>query len=431
VEHTKKRRQRLREAMGPKAAALVASPGESIRNADNEYLFRAHSSVLYLSGFAEPNTLVLVLPESHATPFVLFVQERDREKEQWVGRRAGVEGAKERFGADEAHVLAEIDAKLAVYLEPIEELYVPFSDATLLATVHRAIAALGRRKDKPRGGPRRLVNLEHVLGAIRRIKQPEELVFMREAAELTVAGHRAAFETIRPGVPEYVVEAAVDHAFRAGGGNGAAFGTIVGAGVNATILHYLENHCVIQPGDAVLVDAGAEVQSYSGDVTRTYTASGRFSSEQRALYEIVLQAEKDAIAVAVAGNHVRTAHEVARRVLIEGLLDLKLLTGDVETILETETFKRFFMHGTSHYLGLDTHDVGEYFHLDGTPCLLEPGVVVTIEPGLYVSADDEQAPEAFRGIGIRIEDDVLITADGNEVLTAAAPKELSDIEYGR
>lgn len=417
--------------MGPKAAALVASPGESARNADNEYLYRAHSSVLYLSGFQEPHTLALVLPESHETPFVLFVQERDPEKEQWVGRRAGVEGAKERFGADAAHVLAEIDEQLAVYLEPIEELYVPFSDAALMATVHRVIAALGRRKDKPRGGPRRLVNLEHVLGALRRIKQPDELALMRKAAEITVAGHRAAFETVRPGVPEYVVEAAVNHAFRAAGGNGTAFNTIVGAGANGTILHYLENNCVIQAGDAVLVDAGAEYDFYSGDVTRTYAASGRFNAEQRALYEIVLQAEKEAIASAVVGNHVRVPHEVARRVLIEGLLELKLLEGSIESIIESKSYNRFFMHGTSHYLGLDTHDVGEYYHLDGTPWALEPGVVITVEPGLYVSEDDEEAPEAFRGIGIRIEDDVLITADGNEVLTEAAPRELSDIEYNR
>lgn len=426
------RRQALRAQLGPGAAAIVASPHPVIRSRDTEYPYRADSNVLYLTGFEEPDAVALILPEGSEPDFVLFVNPRDPEREQWTGRRVGVEGAKERYGAGEAHPVEELTGELEGYLEPITQLYLPFTayGNGLWSRCHDAMRALRTRRAKPKAGPRKLGDLDRVLGAMRRIKSAEEIAIMRKAAEISGAGHAVAATTIRPGVREYEVEAAINHAFRHAGGSGPAYTTIVGAGANATILHYVENRDVIQEGDAVLVDAGAEYGYYAGDITRTYPASGRFSGPQRDIYNLVLAAEERAIAAAVPGGHFKSPHDAALEVLMDGLRELKLLEGSRDEILEEETFKRFFMHSTSHYLGLDTHDVGEAYLPNGEPVPLEAGVVLTVEPGIYIKEDDEEVPEAFRGIGVRIEDDILITESGHEVLTASTPKALSDVEWG-
>ncbi len=429
VEPYSSRRQRLRERLPAGSAAILASPSQRQRNADIDYPYRAHSNVVYLTGFEEPETIALLLPAEHPTTFVLFVPPRDPEMELWTGRRHGVDGACERFGADVAHPIGELEDKLKEYLEKVDALYLPFEEnEALMATCHRAIKGLRHRKKLPVAGPRTIGDLKLLLADMRRIKEPGELEIMRRAAAISIAGHRAAMETIAPGVPEYAVEAAINAAFRSAGANGPAYETIVGAGVNATILHYVENSSTIGENDAVLVDAGAEYRYYAGDITRTYPSSGRFSSEQRALYEIVLAAQKDALALCHVGEHVRAPHFAAQRTIIEGLKELGLLVGSTDEIIEKEGFKRFFPHGTSHYLGLDTHDAGEYYLPDGEPVPLQAGMVLTVEPGIYVAENDEEAPEAFRGIGIRIEDDIVISADGYENLTIEAPKELADIE---
>ncbi len=421
------RRARVLTALGD-GALLVFGAHHQSRNGDSEYRYRQSSDLWYLSGWEDPESAVLLRPGAEQ-PFVMFVQPKDRTREVWTGFRAGLEGARERFGADAAFPWSELGARLPELLAGWSTLHYAWGeDGDRDATVFRALGALGRVA--PRNGlamPHTLVDARRLLGEQRLLKDAAEVALLRRAAAITAEAHVAAMRLGRPGVAEYEVEAEIDGLFRRRGGNGPGYTTIVGGGTNACVLHYITNREPLRAGDLCLVDAGCEFENYTADVTRTWPVSGRFTAPQRRLYEIVLASQIAAIDAARPGRPYKAMHDAAVRVLTEGMIDVGLLDGDLETLILEEAFRRYYMHGTGHWLGLDVHDAGVY-HVDGASRPLLPGMVVTVEPGLYVAPDDDRAPAAFRGIGIRIEDDILVTDGEPDVLTAACPKSVGDVE---
>ncbi len=420
------RRARALEALGDDGALLLFAARHHNRNADAEYRFRQHSDVLYLTGWTDPEAAVLLLPGADA-PFVLFVQPKNPELEIWTGIRPGPVGAVDRFGADAAFDIAELSAKLPELLSDYRTLfYDVMADAENDALVAGALARARRAARKTRRPvPDAFVAPGRVLHPLRLHKTTEELALLREAARITAEAHLAVMRDARPGGFEYELEALLDYTFRRHGGTGAGYTSIVGGGHNACILHYIENDDSLHAGDLLLVDAGCEYGWYTADVTRTFPVDGRFTDAQRALYEVVLDAQVQAIDAVRPGRLFKEGHDTAVRVLTEGMVRLGLLDGEVDELIEREAFKRYYMHGTGHFLGLDVHDVGPFV---GEEPVLAPGMVVTVEPGLYVAPDDEDAPERFRGLGIRIEDDVLCTEHAPDVLTAAIPKTVADVE---
>lgn len=422
------RREAYMRAIGPKAIALVRSPPEALRNGDVLFPFRQSSDLHYLTGFTEPEATLVLRPGADEERVVMFVRPRDPERETWDGRRAGIEGAKERYGAQEAYSIADLDEHLPRLLANCDEWYYSLGlDPDFDRKVGDILARLRLSEKKGRRPPRAVVDPRTVLHEMRLHKAPEELALMRKAADISAQAHIAAMREARDGATEYQLEATVNYTFRKHGASGPGYGTIVGAGENGTILHYTENNCPLEDGQLVLIDAGCEYQSYAADITRTFPVSGRFSESQRKVYQIVLDAQKSAIEMARPGITIDDIHEHCVKTLTAGMIELGLLEGTVEERIEDKTYKRFYMHRTSHWLGMDVHDVGAYTN-EGTPRPLEPGMIITIEPGLYIAADAEGAPEELRGIGIRIEDDILITGDGHENLTVAAPKEIDDVE---
>ncbi len=422
------RRKALMDAIGPDAVAVVRSLPERLRNGDSHYPFRQHSDVLYLTGFAEPDTTVILRPGAATDRVVMFVRPRDPAMEVWDGRRAGVEGATRDYGADVAYPASELATRLPELICNVDELHYAIGldeDTDLL--IARTVARLRKLEKRGQRPPRAIVDPRAALHELRLRKGPEELHALRKAAAISADAHVAAMRQGRPGTFEYELEATIDYAFRSRGGAGPGYGTIVGAGENATILHYVENRCAIADGDLVLIDAGCEYNHYTADITRTWPASGRFTAPQRRVYELVLGVQKSAIELAAPGVTLDDIHQHCVRALTAGMIELGLLTGTVDERVADAAYKRYYMHLTSHWLGLDVHDAGAYTR-GGKPRPLEPGMVITVEPGLYIAADDETAPAELRGIGVRIEDDVLITADGRENLTAACPKEIADLE---
>ena len=416
------------QAIGNEAVAVVRSLPERLRNGDAHHRFRQHSDVYYLTGFVEPEATLVLRPGAEKDRVVMFVRPRDPEAETWEGRRAGVEGAREHYGAQIAHPVSELAQRLPELISNRDELHYALGiDDEMDRLVAGAIAGLRKTERKGQRPPHAVIDPRVALHELRLRKRPEELAALRKAAAITCEAHLAAMSAGRPGVFEHEVEAVIDYTFRRRGGTGPGYSTIVGAGENATILHYVDNRCAIADGDLVLVDAGCEYDHYTADLTRTWPANGRFSGEQRAIYELVLATQKGAVAKAVPGATIDQLYEHCVRTLTEGLISLGLLEGPVSARIEDQGYKKYFMHGVSHWLGLDVHDAGTYMHKGkGRP--LEPGMVITVEPGLYIAAGTAGAPERMHGIGVRIEDDVVITADGNEVLTAACPKEIADIE---
>ncbi|MBA3464066.1 MAG: aminopeptidase P N-terminal domain-containing protein [Deltaproteobacteria bacterium] len=422
------RRDAYMQAIGTSGVAVVRSLPERVRNGDAFHPFRQHSDLFYLTGFVEPDTTLILRPGAETERVVMFVRPRDPELEVWDGRRAGLEGAKERYGADAAYPAVELNSKLAELISNTEELHYSLGlDDEMDLKIAHAIARLRKMERKGRRPPRALVDPRAALHELRLRKRPEELAALRKASQITSEAHVAAMKLGRPGSFEHELEAVINYTFRKAGGSGPGYTTIVGAGENATVLHYIDNRCAIADGDLVLVDAGCEYDHYTADITRTWPANGSFSAPQKRVYELVLSTQKSAVAMAKPGATLDEIHQFCVRSLTEGMLSLGLLSGGLDERITDLSYKKFFMHGTSHWLGLDVHDVGAYTK-DGKARPLEPGMVITVEPGLYIAADAADVPPELRGIGVRIEDDVAITADGNEVLTAACPKELEELE---
>lgn len=423
-----RRRQRLMDFMVPNSIAIVATGKEVIRSRDTHYPFRPDSDFYYLSGFAEPEAVLALIPGRPQGEYVLFVRDRDRSREIWDGLRAGPEGACEQYGADDAFPIGDIDDILPGLLEGRERVYYAMGvnaefDTRMMSWVN-SIRARARSGATP---PGEFVDLDHMLHDLRLIKTAAELKVMRQAGEISARAHCRAMAFCAPGQFEYQLQAEIEYEFARSGAHWPAYSTIVGSGANGCILHYIENSAKMRAGDLVLIDAGCELDFYAADITRTFPVSGRFSAEQRALYEVVLQAQLAAIDATRAGRHWNEPHEAAVRVLTAGLVDLGLLKGNVDELIATGAYTEFYMHRTGHWLGMDVHDVGDY-KIDSEWRLLEPGMVLTVEPGLYVAPDNTSVDERWRGIGIRIEDDVAITADGIEILTGDVPKTVADIE---
>jgi Xaa-Pro aminopeptidase len=429
-EEFRARRERFLQSIGNGVAVLAAAP-ELVKSRDTEVLYRQNSDFFYLTGFLEPDAVAVLTPHDPEHRFTLFVRPRDPERETWSGRRAGVEGARERYGADAAYPIAELDERLKALVEPGDALWysIQADGGEMDARMLKLLAGYRRTRPRAGKGPWDLRDPAQLLDLMRVIKEPGELALMREAAELAARGHLAAMRAGRPGVGEWELQALLDQTFRAHSAtSGTSFPAIVGSAANATILHYVTNQRRIEDGDLVLVDAGAEVGFYCSDITRVFPASGRFTPPQRAVYRVVLRALEAAIAAVRPGAPANAMHMAARAELVQGMIDLKLLEGEPEELIKEEKFKRFFMHNTSHWLGLDVHDAGPYRGADGEPVPLEPGMVLTIEPGLYIPEDAEDVPAELRGIGIRLEDDVLVTEDGHEILTRGVPVDPDEVE---
>ncbi|GIW40807.1 MAG: Xaa-Pro aminopeptidase [Candidatus Binatia bacterium] len=415
-----RRRRAFMDRLEPGSAALLFAAPLSIRSNDVEYRFRQDSDFYYLTGFPEPDAVALLLPGHPREEFLLFVEPRDAERETWVGPRAGVEGAMTVYGADRAFPLAEFPEAARPYLQERERLYLGrIRDP---ARAERVFSWFREWQSPSRvRGPRILCDAGEVLHEMRLRKSSDEIAALRRSLEVTGRAHLAAMGARRPGMYEYELEALLEYEFRRGGAAGPAYPSIVASGPNATVLHYTANDRRMEEGDLLLVDAGAELEFYCSDVTRTYPVGRAFVGRQRAFYDIVLAAQEAAIRKVAPGIAFDEVHKEALRVLSTGLRDEKILSASVEEILDRELYRPYFMHRTSHWLGIDVHDVGRY-EVDGKPRKLEPGMVLTVEPGLYFSRERDDVPEDLRGTGIRIEDDVLVTPEGHEVLSAHVPK---------
>lgn len=443
------RRERLLSTIGPKTAAVFVATANAIRNNDVEHDFRQDSDVFYLTGFDEPDTVLVLTPSASikdpsADPkdkdskplepkLTMFVRPKDPEREIWDGFRHGVEGAKKDFGADAAFHVDELARRLPELLAGHDAVVYRWGNASFDDRLFAAIS-LARRTAGRNGAaaPTRLIDPVEVLYEFRLRKSPEELAAMRRACAITAEGHTRAMALAAPGRHEYELEAVLLETFRKHGSERAAYGSIVGSGPNATVLHYRRNDRRMNDGDLVLIDAGCEYEYYASDVTRTFPVSGKFTDVQRAVYELVLEAQLAAIAMVKPGVTQGELHLEACKVLTRGLLRLGVLEGDFDELLKSEAYKPYYMHKTGHWLGMDVHDVGAYFvaTADGKMVQrpLEPGMVITIEPGLYFGIGAEKAPERFRGIGVRIEDDILVTETGYENLTSAIPKTVEEVE---
>ena len=422
------RRRRVMDAIGPDAVAIFAAAPERTRSNDVEYRYRQHNDFYYLTGFPEPGAVCVLQPGHESEEYVLFVRPRDREKETWTGRRAGVEGAVVDYGATAAYPAGELDQRLQKMVAERDQLYYAMDrDTAFTARVVTWLEHAQLTRPRTGRGPTGLLDAGPLVHEMRLHKEPAELDAMRRAIAISAEAHLAAMRAARPGSWEYEIEALIDYTFRRNGAAGPAYPSIVAAGANATILHYTTNDRRLEADQLLLIDAGAEYDCYCADVTRTFPVGARFEGRQRALYELVLAAQQAAIDAVQPGARFDEPHQRAVHTLVEGLVGLGVLKGAVDEIQEQELYKPLYMHRTSHWLGMDVHDVGLYKHGDVVR-VLEPGMVLTVEPGLYVADHLEDIDAAWHGIGVRIEDDVLVTADGHEVLTAAVPKRVDDVE---
>ncbi len=426
------RRRRIMSQMAPASIAVIPAAPERTRNRDVHHPFRQDSDFHYLTGFAEPQSVAVLAPGRGEGEFILFCRDRDSLMETWNGRRAGQEGAVSDYGADAAYSISEIDELLPGLLENRERVYYAVGcNADFDQSMMRWLNIVRGRARAGVTAPREFVSFDHLLHEMRLRKSPEEIAIMRRAGEIAAEAHCCAMRSTRPGMYEYQVEAEILRIFRQ---NGCvpSYPSIVGGGANGCILHYTENNAPLRDGDLLLIDAGAELECYASDITRTFPVGGRFSGEQRALYDVVLSAQLAAIQEVRPGNCWNAPHEAAVRVLTQGLVDVGILRGDVDALAEEQKYKPFYMHRTGHWLGMDVHDVGEY-KVDGKWRSFEPGMVTTVEPGLYIAASASQVEgsevdERWWNIGIRIEDDVVVTEAGNEVLSRTVPKTANEVE---
>jgi Xaa-Pro aminopeptidase len=422
----RERRSAVLQAISPGVMLLPCAP-HPLRNNDVHHGYRQDSDLYYLTGFDEPDS-VLVLGAQDAAPAILFVRPRDPEREVWDGARAGIEGAVQQFGIDQAYPIAELEQRLPDLLAGQERLFYHLGRyAEFDAAVIKALSAARAKGRRGKAFPVEIIDSDSVVHELRRIKSPFEVELMQRAATITEHAHRQAMRAAHPGGYEYELEAELRSVFLKQGSARVAYEPIVGSGPNATVLHHVKNDRQMRDGELVLIDAGCEYEYYAADVTRTFPVNGKFSAAQRDLYQVVLQAQLLAISACVPGATLESIHELTLRSLVQGMLQLGLLQGSLDQALETKGYQRYYMHRTSHYLGMDVHDVGRYY-VAGKPRPLDAGAVITIEPGLYVAESDSGAPSHFRGIGIRIEDDVLIQAEAPRVLSHSIPKTVDDVE---
>ena len=424
----KRRRKHLMQIMGKDAVAILPAALVRMRNRDAEFQYRQDSDFHYITGFDEPEAVAVLVPGRDHGEYILFCRENDKKMETWNGLRAGQDGAIEKYAADDSFPIDDIDDILPGLLENKEKVYYtmgvrPDFDQLIIKWVNRL-------REQSRMGihtPSEFVSLDHQLHDMRLYKSAAEIKVMRKAAQISAKAHIKAMQFCKPGVYEYQLEAELLHTFMHGGARFPAYSTIVGGGKNGCILHYVENSEILKNGDLVLIDAGAEVECYAADISRTFPVNGKYSKEQRALYDIVLEAQLAAIEQVKPGNHWNDPHEAAIKVITQGLIDVGILKGKLETNIKKETYKDFYMHRTGHWLGMDVHDVGDY-KVEDEWRVLEPGMVLTVEPGLYISADHDKVAKKWHNIGIRIEDDVLVTKDGHDVLSKDVLKHPDEIE---
>ncbi len=423
-----RRRRALLEKMEGDAIAIIPAAPHLVRNRDVEYPYHPDSDFYYLTGFAEPDAVLVLKKVGRKRSWMLFCQERDPEMEQWVGERLGTERAMSQLGATRSWTINAWEEQLSELLSGVENLY--FNVGAGHAVEAALLKQLNQFRQRNRAGvrfPQSLHLVDPLLHELRLIKSREELQCMRRAAEITAEAHRHAMRQCTPGMVEQQLEGEILHSFSRQGSRTVAYDSIVAGGNNACTLHYIRNSDRLQEGDLVLIDAGVEWQGYAADITRTFPVNGKFSAPQRQLYEIVLAAQQAAIRQIQPGKRWDAAHRAAVRAITRGLLELKILKGDLNTLIKEERYKPFYMHQTGHWLGMDVHDVGAY-KVDGKWRVLEPGMVMTVEPGLYIPQEMKGVARKWQGIGIRIEDDVVVTDEGCEILTAAAPKTVEEIE---
>lgn len=424
----KKRRKQLMKMVGKGNIAMIPSASMKVRNRDVEYRFRQDSDFSYLTGFEEPEALAVFVPGREHGEFVLFCREYDEKTALWTGHHAGLEGAIKDFDADDAFPIGDLNDILPGLLENREKVFYPMGrspefDQQLMDWTNK-IRGMARSGVS---APVEFVSLEHFVHDMRLYKSPAEIKLMKKAAQISVEAHKRAMKSCSPGLYEYQLEGELLHEFISHGAKAEAYSSIVGSGRNGCILHYIDNRDQLNGGDLVLIDAGAEWENYAADITRTFPVDGRFNDAQRALYELVLDAQLAAIEQVKPGNHWNDPHDKAVEVLTRGLVKLGLLKGRIPSLIKKEAYKKFYMHRTGHWLGMDVHDVGDY-KIGDVWRVLEPGMVLTIEPGLYIPHDCEEVDSCWRGIGIRIEDDVLVTKQGHDVLSVGAPKTVEEIE---
>lgn len=425
------RRDRLAEQMGPNSIAIIATSPVAMRNRDADYKYRTDSSFFYLTGFAEPEAVAVIETfaedDEDGYSYSLFCRERDREMEIWNGYRAGVDGAVEDYEADEAYAIDLLDEEIIEKLLSKEKLFYRIGQQPEFdARVAKWITTANGESRRGTAAPAQVIQLDRILDEMRLFKSEQEIALMQTASDISAQAHTRAMQTVKPGMMEYALEAELNYVF---GQNGCvpSYNSIVGGGENACILHYVENNKELKDSDLVLIDAACEYEYYASDITRTFPVNGKFSPEQKALYNVVLDAQLAAIDAVRIGNSYKEPHNVAVRILVQGLLDLGIMQGDIEEIIQKESFRQFYMHGTGHWLGMDVHDVGSYKQ-EGVWRAYEEGMVVTVEPGLYIAPDDETVDAKWRGIGIRIEDDIVATQNGPLNLTVKVVKSVEEIE---
>tara|TARA_R110002012_G_scaffold44879_3_gene119674 strand:- start:1798 stop:3138 length:1341 start_codon:yes stop_codon:yes gene_type:complete len=427
VAEYQERRDALMAQLPNNAAVLLPGAALMTRSRDSEFAFRQDSDFYYLTGIREPDALLVLLPGRAEGESVVFCQDRDPTMEAWTGRRLGAAGVVAEHAIDQAFENADREAQLSELLAGREVLYLPLDNADAVALAEEAfgIAQAGLKRGRP--PLKGWLDVSQLIHAMRLIKSDAEIALLRHAALVSAHAHCRAMQVSRPGLSEYQLQAEVEHEFMWQGASGPAYSTIVGSGANACVLHYIENSALLGEDDLVLIDAGAEFELYAGDITRTFPVSGRFNDAQRALYRVVLSAQERAVSAIKPGATLADIHQGVVQDLTAGLIELGLLEGEVQARIDDESYRRFYLHSTSHWLGLDVHDVGAYRLDEQSPLPLAPGMVLTVEPGLYIPSDDD-IPDVYHGIGIRIEDNVVVTNDGHHVLTTGVPKAIEEIE---
>lgn len=419
------------ETIGKDAVAIIPAAHEVTKSYDTEFKFHQDPDFYYLTGFPEPDAIAVINPSSKKNPYTLFVRPRDPKMETWYGRREGTEGAKKNYAADKAHSIEKFAAELPKILNGAEKLYYRFGvDNKLDQLILQYLSAQRFRRLKTAYPPHTIIDPTIAIHEMRLHKNEDEAKTMQKAADIAVEAHILAMQSVKVGMNESHVESIIEHHFRMSGAVGASYNSIIGGGANATILHYVENNQPLKDGDLVLIDAGCNYQGYASDITRTFPVNGRYTQAQRDVYDIVLETEIACLEATKPGTTVKQRQELSIEMLTEGMKKLGLLKGKTKDLIKKKSYEKYYMHGVGHYLGLDVHDAGRYFsdHQIKNSRPFAPGMVLTVEPGLYIPPDDKSAPAKYRGIGIRIEDDVLVTTDGNVNLTAKCPKQAEEIE---